>query len=145
MSTREKEPESKPSGDGCELRASAGSAAIARIQETAAKTLRSLTAKPPTMEEEIFRFVTDKWGPKSGLDVALKLAEETGEVAGAVTRLNEDRGTEDQIADELGDVLIVASQLAAILGSTLEQIRSDRWEAVIARSQNGRRERRAGE
>lgn len=103
------------------------------IRNRVRAALDAIPKKPETLEAEIFRFVTDQWGEKSGLDIGLKLSEETGEVCGAIVRVNQDRGTVDQIADELGDALIVASQLAFLLGGTIEQIRADRWEQVKSR------------
>ncbi len=111
---------------------------LSAIRERVEKGLkRAQFRQENSTESEIFRFVIDKWGAKSGRDIALKLCEESGEVAGAVIRLDEKRGTEDQIAEEVGDVLIVASQLAFILGTTLEQLRSDRWETIKNRTSKG--------
>ena len=110
--------------------------AMARLEERMAAKIVSLESalKENEMEKEIFRFVTEAFGAKSGQDVALKLSEEAGEVAGAVVKLNENRGTEQQIEQEVGDVLIVASQMAFLIGKSITQIRAERWKTVRARA-----------
>lgn len=116
-----------------EAQATAGSR-IDEIRSRVASYCEAYGRRPETLEGRIFRYVTDKWGPKSGADIALKLAEECGEVAGAVVRMDEERGDVDGIADELGDLLIVASQLAFLLGGTLDEIRAERWRVIQERN-----------
>lgn len=58
MSTREKEPESKPSGDGCELRASAGSVAVCDgCYKRPGKLTHQFAHGPCGLHGEIPRFV----------------------------------------------------------------------------------------
>lgn len=125
-------PDAQPGAEQATVRMDA--ARIQQIRDHVAAYCEARERRPETLEGRIFRYVTDKWGPKSGVDIALKLVEECGEVAGAVVRMDEERGDVDKIADELGDVLIVASQLAFLLGSTLDEIRAERWRVIQERN-----------
>lgn len=64
---------------------------------------------------------------------ALKLGEEAGEVAGAVVRWTEDRGTKRAITDEMADVQIVLLRLADLLHIDLAEITAERWAEVRER------------
>jgi NTP pyrophosphatase (non-canonical NTP hydrolase) len=87
-----------------------------------------------TTESEILDFAERNWGQKSLAGVALKLAEETGEIAGACVKIPEGRATEAELDKELGDALIVLSQLAAKRGTTLEALRAQRFEDIKIRA-----------
>lgn len=63
-------------------------------------------------------------------DIGLKLGEESGEVQGAIVKLPEGRKTEQDLKDEIGDVLICLSRLAAKLGMTLDELRIARWRNI---------------
>jgi NTP pyrophosphatase (non-canonical NTP hydrolase) len=78
---------------------------------------------------------------KSTVDIALKLCEEAGEVAGAVTKLRECRvgASTANIRDEIGDVLIVLEVLTARLGTTVGQCLEARWLTVRERKSSGYR------
>lgn len=89
-----------------------------------------------TTEKEILKFATEQWGEKDDAGIGLKLAEETGEVAGALLKIPEGRATEIDLRKEMGDVLIVLSQIAARHDWTLESIRTDRYEQVRQRAEN---------
>lgn len=85
-------------------------------------------------EKEILAFCVERWGEKDLSDIALELCEESGEVAGAVVKLPEGRATLEDLDDEIGDVLIVLSQIAARRGTTLEELRANRFARIHARS-----------
>lgn len=85
-----------------------------------------------TEEDRIGRWHDDKWN-KSDAEVALKLCEEAGEVGGAVIKRDEGRRTDQDLRDELGDLLIVASVLASRLGTTLHELRHNRFLEVEQR------------
>ena len=87
-----------------------------------------------TTEKEILEFATAQWGEKTMERLANKLAEETGEIAGAVVKIPEGRATDDDLDKELGDALIVLSQFAAKRATTLENLRSRRFEQIKARA-----------
>lgn len=87
-----------------------------------------------TTETEILEFATAKWGEKSMERLLTKLAEETGEIAGAIIKIPEGRATEQDLDDELGDALIVLSQFAARRGTTLEALRARRFETIKERA-----------
>lgn len=87
-----------------------------------------------TTEKEIHDFAIAQWGDAPMSWVALKLAEEAGEVAGAVIRVPEGRGTVEDLDKEIGDVLIVLSQLASMRGTTLLELRARRFERIQARA-----------
>lgn len=88
-----------------------------------------------TFEAEIFAFALDAYGPKTMQSIGLKMAEEAGEVAGAIIKIPENRATVFDLDREVGDLLIVLSQLAAIRGTTLDQLRLNRWMEIKARRQ----------
>lgn len=86
-----------------------------------------------TIEQQILEAVTRRWGPRTDENVGLKLAEECGEVVGAITKISEGRAGEDDLDKEMGDALIVLSQLAARRRTTLEKIRGRRWKEIKKR------------
>jgi len=87
-----------------------------------------------TTEQHILAFATFQWGLKDLSGVALKLAEECGEIAGAIIKTNEGRSTHEELDKEMGDALIVLSQLAANRGTTLEKLRADRFAQIQERA-----------
>ena len=87
-----------------------------------------------TLETRILKFATEQWGEKTMERLVNKLAEEAGEVAGAVVKSGEGRATQQDLEDELGDVLIVLSQFAAKLDTTLEGLLVKRLRAVQYRA-----------
>lgn len=89
-----------------------------------------------SMEAVILKFAQEQWGAKDDLAIGLKLAEEAGEVAGAIVKIPEGRATFEDMEDEIGDVLIVLSQLAAKRGTTLEKIRRARFHQVRQRAED---------
>jgi NTP pyrophosphatase (non-canonical NTP hydrolase) len=87
-----------------------------------------------TIESEILKFATEQWGEKTLERLAVKLAEETGKIAGAVVKIPELRATAADLDQELGDALIVLSQFAAKRETTLEALQTRRFEQIKARS-----------
>lgn len=87
-----------------------------------------------TTETQILDFATEQWGEKSMERLVNKLAEETGEIAGAIVKIPEGRATTEDLDKELGDALIVLSQFAAKRGTTLDALRSKRFEQITARA-----------
>lgn len=87
-----------------------------------------------TTEDDILDFAERNWGSKTLAGIALKLAEETGEIAGACVKIPEGRATVSELDKELGDALIVLSQLAAKRGRTLEDLRAQRFEEIKVRA-----------
>jgi NTP pyrophosphatase (non-canonical NTP hydrolase) len=87
-----------------------------------------------TTEETILQFCESQWGHKPFAAVALKLAEESGEIAGACVKIPECRATLADLDKELGDALIVLSQLAAKRGTTLEALRALRFDQIQERA-----------
>lgn len=83
-----------------------------------------------TKEREILKFAEDKWGKKTFHKISNKLFEECGEIAGAIIKIEEDRKSKEDLKAEIGDTLIVLSQLAAKLGTTLEELREERFFAI---------------
>lgn len=86
-------------------------------------------------EDEILEFAEKQWGPRTLEKLANKLAEECGEVAGAVVKLEEDRATELDLINEIGDALIVLSQFAAKYHLSLEDIRAMRLSEIYSRAE----------
>ncbi len=87
-----------------------------------------------TTEEQITDFCVSQWGDSTRQWIGLKLAEEMGEVAAALIKIPEGRATEEDLDKEMGDVLIVLSQLAAQKGRTLESLRECRFKQIVARA-----------
>lgn len=75
-----------------------------------------------TSEQEILQLAEKLWGVRTLDQVALKLAEESGEVCGAVVKLEDGRASLVDLAEEAGDALFVLAQLAAKLGTTLQSL-----------------------
>jgi NTP pyrophosphatase (non-canonical NTP hydrolase) len=86
-----------------------------------------------TMEAYIAEWHEHKYGVVDDRIVGCKLAEESGEVCGALIKIREGRVERSDVADELGDVLIVLSVLAGRYGYTLEELREQRFLIVAAR------------
>ena len=87
-----------------------------------------------TTEEEILEFATAQWGAKDLPAIGLKVAEEAGEVAGALVKIPEGRAKWEDLDKEVGDLLIVLSQIAAKRGWTLFQLRAARFEQIKERA-----------
>lgn len=68
---------------------------------------------------------------------ALKVSEETGELAGAVVKMNEGRRSLDDVRGEWGDVLITLLVLADHLGFDPDEALAERWAAVGQRDSRG--------
>lgn len=96
--------------------------------------LREAEAQGKSVEEHILEFATSQWGEKTMDRLVSKLAEETGEIAGAIVKIPEGRASEEDLDKELGDALIVLSQFAAKRGHTLEQLRAKRFEQIKERA-----------
>lgn len=92
-------------------------------------------AEALTKEDEILAFTLRQFGHRTLKDIAVKLGEETGEVLGAVTKLEEDRATLEDFDAEVGDVLIVLSQFAGWRGKTLDEMREARFQTIQERHQ----------
>ena len=86
-----------------------------------------------TVEAYVAKWHDEKWPDKDDRIVGTKLAEEAGEVCGALIKIAEGRKTQQDMFDEMGDVLIVLSTLAGRHGTTLETLRADRLATVINR------------
>jgi NTP pyrophosphatase (non-canonical NTP hydrolase) len=95
--------------------------------------IEELDHAPPTIEQDILDFCESKWGEKDRQRIGLKLAEECGEVAGALIKIPEGRAFESDLDDEIGDCLIVLSQLAAKRGTTLAVLRAKRFHKIKTR------------
>lgn len=87
-----------------------------------------------TTEIEILQFAEDQWGERTLELIGLKVAEEAGEIAGAIVKIPEGRLTWADLDKEVGDLLIVLSQIAAKRGWTLEQLRTQRFEQIKERA-----------
>jgi len=87
----------------------------------------------PTVEAEMWAWQEQRWPNVDLRVVAAKLAEECGEVCGAINKWADNRAGGNDIAAELGDLLIVASTIAARLDTTLDELRARRWVTVRAR------------
>lgn len=74
-----------------------------------------------------------RWPNTDERTIAAKLAEECGEVCGAIIKHAEHRTTEQDILDELGDLLIVTAVLAGRHNQTIQQLLADRLRTVAAR------------
>jgi NTP pyrophosphatase (non-canonical NTP hydrolase) len=89
-----------------------------------------------TKEQEILDFINKEWGIRKLDRIGLKLGEEAGEVQAAIHKLDEDRSTLTDLDDEVGDVLIVLSQIAALRKTTLEDLRDRRFKMIKERAMN---------
>lgn len=83
------------------------------------------------IEHTVTLFCDTKWGKKSPHGMAVKLAEECGEVCGAVTKMEEGRASKEDLLDELGDVLVVLCQFAHSECTTLQALLERRFNAML--------------
>lgn len=92
-----------------------------------------------TVEHLVTDLAASRWGAPTRLKLAAKLCEEAGEVAGVLVRLEEGEGraTAEDLGREVGDLLVVASQIAHLLGATLEELRAERVGALRRRVEGG--------
>lgn len=90
-------------------------------------------SKSNTEESRILEWCEEAFHPKTIDGLVLKLFEESGEVAGAAVKIPEGRATWDDFDDEVGDVLIVLSQIAAKRGTTLKELLQRRFEFIQQR------------
>lgn len=74
-----------------------------------------------------------KFPTSTELGRVAKLAEEAGEVCGAVIKESEGRALDEGLYEELGDVLIVASTIAHYRGWALSAVLADRFMSVRER------------
>ncbi len=91
-----------------------------------------------TIEQEIADWRELRWPKPGGYDVqdawdAMKVGGEAGEVMEAVTKMAEGRANRNDLADEIGDVLIALSVLAGRHNWTLHELRHRRWAKVQER------------
>jgi len=93
-----------------------------------------IPAPSKTTEREILEFCNSRFGVKDMNGMAAKLAEECGETCGALVKIQEERATFDDLEAEVGDVLIVLSQIAANRGTTLEGLRAKRFLQIKERA-----------
>ena len=70
----------------------------------------------------IYKAAIDKWGSDAQFD---QLVEECAELIAAVKHYRRGRVTEQQLADELADVLLMAGQMVYLLGE-------ERVQAAVA-------------
>lgn len=89
-----------------------------------------LTTTPPD-QADVFAWVQRTFPDMTApIHRAAKLAEEAGEVVGAVIKIAEGRKTKFDLADELGDLMLCALALADSAGIDLLAAAAMRWEYV---------------
>lgn len=108
------------------------------------------TQPPPETFDELEDAVADwqarNWPDPGAVDLVLavtKVAEEAGELVGALTKWHEGRGDPYALLEELGDVVIASIGAAlrldllfgddALPAGTLEELALRRWKTVGAR------------
>jgi NTP pyrophosphatase (non-canonical NTP hydrolase) len=103
-----------PHDDGCWLGLDGGTLALRDLQrEVGAWQRRTLDGDPPPLRK------------------ALKVAEEAGEVAGAVNKLADGRRTVRDVEDESGDAIIALCGLADAIGFDLATAVKRRWRGDV--------------
>ncbi len=86
------------------------------------------------IEKQILDFAEEQWGEKTLEDLAIKGAEEMGEVCGAALKIQEGRATVEDLIAELADVQVVICQFAAKLGITSAILRNVGFAKIQARA-----------
>lgn len=81
----------------------------------------------------VWDVIKDRWPTADQFSQACKVAEEAGEVVGAVIKQREGRRTEDDVLDELADTVIAAIAAIQARGVAAELVVMDRWVQVMAR------------
>lgn len=79
---------------------------------------------------EILAWHEAAWPDKPDITVGAKLAEEAGEVCGALIKRDEGRRTTADVLDELGDVAVVLNVLAARHDTTVDALLTRRFAEV---------------
>ena len=87
-------------------------------------------------EQIILEFIENEFGTRMLWAIGLKLGEESGEVLREIIKLEDETFTQIHLADEVGDVLVVLSQIAAIMDTTLEDLRDRRFKFIMQRAEN---------
>ncbi|BBY78914.1 hypothetical protein H7I53_18120 [Mycolicibacterium pulveris] len=82
---------------------------------------------------DIWTHVTQRWPTSTPFTQACKVAEEAGEVVGAVIKQREGRRTEEAVLDELADTVIAAISAIQARSDSAEQVVLDRWVQVRSR------------
>jgi NTP pyrophosphatase (non-canonical NTP hydrolase) len=93
-----------------------------------------VSAYPDVTDAQVSDWHSLRW-PEKADDriVGAKLAEETGEVCGALIKYAEGRRDVLDVLDELGDVAIVLTVLAQRHGFTVDELRARRFAEVSTR------------
>lgn len=82
---------------------------------------------------DIWAHIAQRWPSADPFSQACKVAEEAGEVVGAVIKQREGRRTEDDVLDELADTVIAAVAAIQARHDCAELVVLDRWQQVKSR------------
>lgn len=89
-----------------------------------------------TLQAEVVEW--QKQFPRSNLDKkGNKLGEECGEVCRAINRLDEGRGTVEDLEGEIGDVLIVLAAICGLAKIDMHEAAMKRWNDDVSQRQYG--------
>lgn len=95
------------------------------------------TGAVPT-QAQMLAFVAERWPDRCGPDHrAMKVAEEAGEVVGAVVKMSEGRKTKADVAQETAQLVMVAMALAESVGFDLAAAIADEWADLATRQWPG--------
>lgn len=84
--------------------------------------------------DEVLAWVRERWPERCDLTSrAMKLAEEAGEVVGAVVRIEEGRGSLAHLTQELAQLVMCIKGVAAIAGIDMEAAVDTEWTNMQAR------------
>ena len=78
-----------------------------------------------TLAEDVAAQHARLWGDAPTERVALKVAEEAGEIAGAIVKLSEGRRSVADVVHELGDLAYALEALAARFGTSLAVVEAE--------------------
>lgn len=89
--------------------------------------------REPVILPSVWPHISEQFPSATAFIQACKVAEEAGEVVGAVIKQQEGRRNEQHVLDELADTIIAATGAIQARGFDAERVVAERWNEVLSR------------